>query len=152
MAEARDPDFGARLTHRQRWAFSVDFQQEGVPACVMDEAAPLGDQTGPDAARGLAASVADCLSASLLFCLRKVDREPGGMETVMDGFMTRNERGHLRVGELAATVRLQGLDAGDTRVRRCVHLFEEHCPVTGSVRQAIPVQVTVTDAAGNPIG
>lgn len=152
MAETGDPHFGVRLTHRQRWAFSVDFQQEGVPSCDMDEAAPLGDQTGPDASRALAAAVADCLSASLLFCLRKADREPAGMETVMDGFMTRNERGHLRVGELAATLRLQGLDGSDTRVRRCVDLFEEYCPVTGSVRQAIPVQVTVTDAEGNPIG
>jgi len=152
VAETEDPDFGVRLTHHQRWAFSVDFQQEGVPACVMDESAPLGDQTGPDAARGLAASVADCLSASLLFCLRKVEREPADMETVMEGFMTRNERGHLRVGELAATLRLQGLEGGDSRVRRCVHVFEEHCPVTGSVRQAIPVHVTVTDAEGSPIG
>lgn len=150
MADSGDPDFEVQLAHRGRWAFDVDFRKEGVPGCVMDEPAPLGDQTGPDAARTLAAAVGDCLSASLLFCLRKFDREPEGLETAVRGFMTRNERGHLRVGSLEATLRLRGLEV-DTKVRRCTELFEEHCPVTSSVRQGIPVRVTVTDEKGSPL-
>ena len=144
--EGEGDGFRVELSRADGWAFDAGFDQAGVPDCRLDEPAPMGDQTGPNASRALAAAVGNCLSASLLFCLRKFGREPEGMHTVVDGRMTRNERGRLRIGDLTVTVHLTGVDVEDTKVRRCRELFEDFCPVTASVSEAIPVEVTVTSA------
>jgi len=57
---------------RDGFRFPVNFEQEGIPDLLMDEPEPLGDGTGPNAARVLAAAIRNCLSASALYCLRGV--------------------------------------------------------------------------------
>lgn len=137
-----EPSFQVQVEHVGDYEFRVRFDWEGVAALTVDEPEPLGHQHGPNAARMLAASVANCLSASLLFCLRKSRLEPGGMKATVSGAMTRSEHGRLRVGSLDVRIDVDGLE-GSSRLQRCTGLFEDFCVVTESVRQGIPVAVTV---------
>ncbi|NIR61874.1 MAG: OsmC family peroxiredoxin [Gammaproteobacteria bacterium] len=135
-------DFSLELRQVEGYAFDVDFGLDGAGPLRADEAPPLGAGSGPHASLLLAAAVGDCLSASLLYCLRKSHVEPGGLRTRVAGKYRRNERGRLRVGALAVVIDLQDVAEGK-RLVRCAGLFEDYCVVTASVREAIPVAVTV---------
>lgn len=53
---ADDHGFSLTLDLQDGYRFLVDFDQEGVPPLLIDEPEPLGEGTGPDAARVLAAA------------------------------------------------------------------------------------------------
>ncbi len=93
-------DFAPTLTLRSGYEFSVDFGQPPVADLRLDEPAPLGQGHGPNAARLLAAAVGNCLSASLLLCLRKARIDVPELRTTVTGSIMRNERGRLRIGEI----------------------------------------------------
>lgn len=135
--------FTLALTLKDGYAFTVDFEQEGVPALLLDEPPPLGAGEGPNPARLLGAAVGGCLGASLLFCLRKSHIDVPALRTTVTGTLVRNERGRLRIGEI--TVRLAPQVAAEQRERmgRCLELFQDFCIVTESVRQGIAVNVSV---------
>jgi uncharacterized OsmC-like protein len=151
MAEAQQ--FTIEMDLQDGYRFLVDFRQEGVPDLVLDEPAPLGDASGPSAARLLAAAVGDCLSASALFCLRRARVAVRGMHTSVDATLVRNEDGRLRIGGLRVRIEpdVDPADAG--RVRRCLSLFEDYCVVTQSVRSGLDVAVEVAapERAGPPV-
>lgn len=128
------------------YEFRVRFE-EGFQL-LMDEPEPLGEGRGPNAARVLSAAIGNCLSASLLFCLRKAHLEPDGMKTTVRTRLIRNEAGRLRVGGTDVSIRLDADVDDPKRLERCLTLFEDYCIVTQSVRQGIDVQVEVTDAGG----
>lgn len=82
MASRREDEHGevtVTLDLKDGYRFLVDFGLPGVTPLVMDEPEPLGEDAGPNAARVLAAAVANCLSASLLFCLRRARVRVRGM-------------------------------------------------------------------------
>lgn len=140
-----DMEFTLKLNRQQDYQFNVQFDLAGVPDLQLDEPAPLGKGAGPNASRLLAAAVANCLSASLLFCLGKFKQDPQGLTAHVTGKMMRNEQGRLRVGGITVDIRLeQTVD----RLEHCAAQFEEFCVVTDSVRNGIPVNVQVRDAAG----
>jgi organic hydroperoxide reductase OsmC/OhrA len=141
--------FGVELEHLAGYEFRVRFDVPTMGELTLDEPAPLGRGNGPNASRVLAAAVGNCLTASLLFCLRKARLEPAGLKTTVRGFLARNPAGRLRVARLEVVIALEegsGLEAA--RLKRCTTLFEDFCVVTESVRAGIPVAVRVTDAAG----
>jgi uncharacterized OsmC-like protein len=139
--------FTITLEHLEEYEFKVRFDWDGVEDLLLDEPVPMGGQRGPNAARLLAAAVGNCLSASLIFCLRKAKIEPTGMKTTVEGRIVRNENKRLRVG--GVSVRIE-LDTGEdpNRMGRCLSLFEDYCVVTESVRKGIEVDVEVVDPAG----
>lgn len=138
-------EFTLKLSRREGYQFTVDFDLDGVPDLQLDEPAPLGAGSGPNASRLLAAAVANCLSASLLFCLKKFKQDPQEVLAHVKGHMVRNEQGRLRVGSFDVDIQL-----GETveRLARCADQFEDFCVVTDSVRNGIPVNVRVLDADG----
>jgi len=138
-------EFTLKLTRQQDYQFNVQFDLADVPDLQLDEPAPLGAGAGPNASRLLAAAVANCLSASLLFCLGKFKQDPQGITTKVTGEMVRNEQGHLRVGGIVVDIRL---NKKVESLAHCVAQFEEFCVVTDSVRKGIPVSVRVLDAEG----
>lgn len=142
-AAQADQRFTLALSLKDGYAFTVDFEQEGVAPLLLDETPPLGAGAGPNPARLLGAAVGGCLGASLLFCLRKSHIDVPALRTTVTGTLVRNERGRLRIGEI--TVRLSPEVPPDQRERmgRCVALFEDFCIVTESVRQGIAVNVVV---------
>lgn len=140
--------FSFTLEQQEDYAFLVRFD-EGIPALLTDEAPPLGKGAGPNPARLLAASVANCLMASLLFALRKYKNEPGRISATVTGALVRNESGRLRIGEVRVDIRMEAEEAQVQHLDRILAQFEDFCVVTESVRSGFPVAVTVRDGAGN---
>ncbi len=143
--------FTIYLEQEQDYRFRVEFAAPGVPGLLVDEPEPLGTGKGPNAARLLAAAVAHCLSASLLFCMRKFKQNPGRLRTDVTTTLTRNERGRLRIGRIDATIRLSDPVERIAHFDRCLEQFEEFCVVTGSVRRGIPVGVRVMGGEGKEV-
>lgn len=141
MANAGEVTVSMELLDGYR--FGADFQMDGVPPLVMDEPPPLGTGDGPNAARVLAAAIANCLSASALFCLRKARVDVRGMRTWATATMVRDERGRLRVGSVDVRIQPETAAADVGRIGRCRELFEDYCVVTQSVRTGLPVTVEV---------
>ena len=143
-----DMEFTLKLIRQQDYQFDIQFDLAGVPDLQLDEPSPLGAGAGPNASRLLAAAVANCLSASLLFCLGKFKQDPKGLTAHVTGKMVRNDKGRLRVGGIAVDIRLEQTVE---RLSHCVDQFEDFCVVTDSVRNGIPVSVQVRDADGQLI-
>jgi len=153
-ATASQPAAGGTHTHpapfqvdlhlQNGYAMEIDPHLAGVEPFLMDEPPPLGEGRGTNPTRMLAAALASCLSASLLFSMRKMRIDVRDLRTRATGTLGRNERGRLRVSgvhvELMPTIARQDLE----RLPRCVEIFEDYCVVTQSVRPALDVTVTVT--------
>ena len=139
-----------RLTQVLDYQFDVDFGA-GLPPLHADEPAPLGRGEGPSPVQLLASSVGNCLSASLLFALRKFKQRPDPIRCEVGAEVGRNAEGRVRV--LALRVRLKlSTRAGELEhLDRVLAGFESYCTVTQSVREAIPVTVSVEDAEGTPL-
>jgi uncharacterized OsmC-like protein len=146
MAEL--PQFTFTMEQKQDMQFLVKFDSDEIDDLLLDEPEPIGSGKGPNASRILGAAVANCLSASLLFCLRKARQEPSGIKATVTGSMERSEKGRLRVGGFDVSIQVEGLDREAAGSRRCLELFEDFCVVTASVKQGIPVNVQVVDEAG----
>lgn len=148
MSEGEGNDFAVTLTLERGYRFSVDTQLPGVAPFAIDEGPPLGEGSGPNPARVLAAAMASCLGSSLLFCLGKSRVPVRGLRVEATGTMTRNERGRLRVGHLAVTLHPDVAPHDVPRMARCLELFEDFCVVTESVRHGIGVDVAVRPTGG----
>jgi organic hydroperoxide reductase OsmC/OhrA len=135
--------FRVGVAREEGFVFNVDFGLDGVGDLVMDEPEPLGGETGPNASRVLAAAVGNCLCASLLFCLQRSRVEVQSMEASVSGVLTTNKEGRWRVKELDAEITPEVDEGKAKKLKRCVEIFEEFCTVSSSVRQGIPINVTV---------
>lgn len=127
------------------YRFRVGFGP-GRPELLMDEPVPLGEGAGPNASAVLGAAVANCLSASLLFCLRKARIEVRGLQADVEVATGRNERGRLRVSSVKVELRPEVAAADAGRLERCLGLFEDFCVVSAAVREGIGVEVSVQAA------
>jgi uncharacterized OsmC-like protein len=121
----------AELRHTKNFQFTVSFGESYAP-------------------RLLAASIGNCLSASLLLCLQKSRAEVKDLRTNVDLTIDRNDRGRLRVMRVRVRIELD-TDAEGAKLQRCGSMFEDYCIVTASVRQAFPVEVVVVDQSGREI-
>jgi uncharacterized OsmC-like protein len=146
-----ETQFTISLEHALDYEFKVRFDWDEVPDLVLDEPEPLGHQRGPNAARILAAAVGNCLSASLLFCLRKSRVELHGVKTTVTGTLARNEQGRLRIAGLDVRIELDGPVDRSSRLERCIGLYQDYCLITESIRSGIPVDVHVFGVEGRQI-
>ena len=146
----RDPNlFSVELEQQEGFEFRVRFDWPGVAELMLDEPEPLGRRAGPNAARLVAAAVANCLSASLVFCLRsKFKQNPGPVRAMASGRLERNERGHYRIAGIDVTLSMAEKFGDMAHQERCLEQFEDFCMVTQSIRAGIPVSVSVVDAEG----
>ena len=141
--------FSIDLEQQEGYQFRVKFDWPGVEELLLDEPAPLGGAHGPNAARLVAAAVANCLSASLVFCLAgKFKQKPGPLRTRATAHLERNERGRYRIAGIDVKIALAERADAVQHMERCGEQFEDFCIVTESIRQGIPVSVEVVDSAG----
>jgi uncharacterized OsmC-like protein len=141
-------EFRVDVRQRSAYEFAVSFDWEGLPELALDEPEPLGGQKGPNASRLVAAAVGNCLAASLFFCLQRSRFEVEGLSARVQGSLARNPEGRLRIAGFDVRIELPINDEEHARVQRCLDLFEDFCVVTASVRQGIPVSVSVVDRNG----
>jgi uncharacterized OsmC-like protein len=134
------------VRHAREYEFVAEFNDlVRAPSMLFDEPEPLGKAQGPNAASVVGAAVGNCLSASLLLCLKKARVDVDGLSARVTTHVARNEKGRLRITGIDVVLEptVPAADAG--RLARCEELFEEFCTVTASVRQGIPVNVSVEE-------
>lgn len=136
-----------QLQQQQDYRFEIRFGPGGVPL-LADEPPPLGAGAGPSPVQLLAAAVGNCLSASLLFALRKFKQVPDPLSASVTAEVGRNAEGRLRVLQLQARLTLGVPAAQIEHLDRVLATFEAYCTVTQSVQAAIPVQLQVFDSTG----
>jgi len=134
------------LTLKQGYEFEARFESfPDVPPLVLDEPPPLGAGRGPNPSAILGAAVGNCLAASLLFCMQRSRAPLAGAEAKVAVHIARSEKGRLRISGIEVTIEPTLAPGQDpAKLERCQELFEDFCVVTQSVRNGIPVEVTVT--------
>ena len=140
--------FTIHLEHLQDYQYKVRFDWDQVPELLVDEPPPLGGRAGPNASRLLAAAAANCLSASLMFCVSKNEVSPASMRTAVTCRLVRNEKRRLRIGGMEVKLIVSDALTGSKRFDRCKDLFEDFCVVSASLRDGFPVSVAVLNERG----
>lgn len=141
--------FTIHLEQLEDYQINVRFDWKRAADLLMDEPPPLGSTDGPNASRLLAAAAANCLSASLLHCLAKEEPPAHSLRTEATCILVRNERKRLRIGGIEVKLIAGPALTESKRFDRCQALFEDFCVVSASIREGIPIAVTVEDEAGN---
>lgn len=136
------------LEQEEGYAFRIRFDDNALEPLLSDETVPLGEGRGPNPSRLLLAAIANCLSASLLFALRKYKNAPGTLHAEITATPMRNAEGRWRIPQAFVEIRLAEGGEAHAQLDRILAQFEEFCLVTQSVREGIDVQVTVKDAHG----
>ena len=140
--------FTIHLEQQRGYEFKVRFDVEQADELLMDEPSPLGEDQGPNASRLVAAAAANCLSASLMFCLAKKDVPAGSIRTAATCTMARNDGNRMRIGRVDVRITAGEKLLDSKRKERCLELFEDFCVVTASLRQGFDVGVEVVNTDG----
>lgn len=140
--------FTITLEQEADYSFRVRFDDTTLADLMTDEPAPLGGDSGPNPSRLLVTAVANCLSASLLFALRKYKNKPGRIVTTARAMLDRNVQGRWRVPRIAVDIRMSEPGATHENLQRILDQFENFCVVTESVRNGIAVDVSIHDGDG----
>jgi organic hydroperoxide reductase OsmC/OhrA len=143
MSEERD--FYVEMTRVSGFQFCVDFGIESMCQFYMDEPEPLGKNTGPNAGKMVGAALANCLAASLMFCLQKSHVDVKGMKSSARGILERNENGRWRIMEVNVDLYPEIDSEKKKPLERCKEIFDDFCIVSKSIEQGIPVNVSVHD-------
>lgn len=109
---------------------------------------PVGQGKGATPVQLLAAAAGNCLADSLLFALKKFKQSPEPIKAVVRASVGRNESNRLRVQRISVVLSLGVPAASLNHLDRALAQFEDFCTVTGSLRQAFPVDVEVRDSLG----
>lgn len=141
----KNPAFVVNLKLLEHYKFEVDFGEFGQ--IITDEHEPVGHGEGPGPSQLLAAAVANCLAASLMFAIRKYKGDPGQVTAKVQGDMERVD-GRLRISAMQVELNLGQAAEDIDKLDRVLEQFENFCVVTQSVRSGIHVDVTVLDEAG----
>ncbi len=135
------------ITQKEDYQFVVDFGA-AIPSLLADEPAPLGSGAGPAPTHMLLTAVANCLSASLLFSLKKYKQDAGGITATATCTIDRNSANRLRVQQIDVAIRLGKEAAAIDHIERVVAQFEDFCTVSQSVQAGVPISVAITDGKG----
>jgi uncharacterized OsmC-like protein len=145
-AQRADP-FSVSLTLLDGYAFRIDFDDASLEPLHTDEPRPLGGGNGPSPSRLLAAAVTSCLASSLLYCLRRSRVEVKDLKAKATVTLGRDTRARMRVERIAVELEPDVAAAHADQLSRCTSVFEDYCTVTASIREGIPVEVTVGTSA-----
>lgn len=140
--------FTIHLEQLEDYQINVQFDWKKVADVLMDEPPPLGGTAGPNASRMLAAAAANCLSASLLYCLAKDEPPAHSLKAEATCVIVRNKKSRLRVGGLEVKLTVNDALAQSPRFNRCKDLFEDFCVVSASIREGVPIKVQVANQQG----
>ncbi len=134
------------ITRQEKYRFVVDFGP-GM-AAIADEPPPLGEGSGPSPVQLLAAAVANCLSASLVFACGKFKEDPGTLKATAVCQIGRNDKNRLRVTGLDVRMTLGVAPETLSHLDRALAQFQDFCTVSKSVEAGIPFKVAVSAPDG----
>lgn len=140
--------FTIELDQLQGYEFKVRFDLDGIEPLLLDEPAPIGQGRGPNPSRLVAAAAANCLGASLLYCVSKNQPLQGSLRASATCTLGRNEQGRLRITGIDVRLELAATLEQAARTKRCLDLFEDFCVVSASLREGFPVSVAVLNERG----
>ena len=129
--------FKIHLEQLDDYQITVRFDWKKVADILMDEPPPLGEASGPNASRMLAAAAGNCLNAAL-----------HSLKTEATCILIRNDKKRLRIGGMEVNLIISDELVSSPRFNRCKDLFEDFCVVSASIRQGIPIRVQVTNQQG----
>jgi organic hydroperoxide reductase OsmC/OhrA len=138
------------LTRRHGYEFQAVVEDGRPEGFLVDEDPPLGSSAGPSASALVATAVADCLASSLMFCLAKTRVELQRVSASAVATLQRNPQGRLRISNIGVEIRPALSEAARPRLERCESLFEDFCIATQSIRQGIPIDVSITPEFDKP--
>jgi uncharacterized OsmC-like protein len=140
------------LTQEQNYRFHAEFEGPVVPPVTLDEPAPTGGSAGPSPAQSLAVAVGHCMSSTLFSCCQRSHVAVRPMRTTVRPVFGRNDRGRLRVVRLDVSIHVEPVDLADApKVRHCLEIFEDLCPVSGAVRDGAKITLA-TSTESEPAG
>ena len=142
------PEIRIVLEQEGPYAFKVRFEGTDLAPLHTDEPAPLGAGSGPNPSALLLSGIANCLSASLVFALRKFRNEPAPIRAEITARRERNAAGRWRIPRAEVVLHLADKAADLEHFDRVLAQFEQFCIVTQSVREGIDVGVRIVDADG----
>lgn len=125
------------------YKFDVKFDLDYLSNLVADEPQPIGEGAGPNATRLLAAAVGQCMSSSLIYCLKKARIPIINLETTVKMNLFKNEKGLTRIKDIDIQIDLEINEEDQKRIQRCLTIFQDYCTVTQSIRNGIKVNVKV---------
>lgn len=140
--------FEVSLEQVEDFEFRVRFNGTALDDLATDEPPPQGHNAGPNPARLLLVAVANCLTASLLFALRKFRNSPRPLKAQARARLGRNAEQRWRVMAMEVDMHLADAAASLQHLDRALAQFEDFCVVTESVRTGVTVAVRVLDAEG----
>src|SRR5689334_4895653 len=111
-------EFAIQVEQVDGFLFRVHFDKAQFADLLLDEPPPLGKDAAPNAARVLAAAVANCLSASLVFCLQRAGLKTEGLRSEAKVQIVRNEQRRLRIGSVDVMLRPR-LPEGNESLAKC---------------------------------
>ena len=133
-----------RLKQLADYQFAIYYNEEKSPI-MGDEPPPLGKSEGATPSQLLIAAVANCLSDSLLFALRKFKQNPDPIETIATCEIGRNEQNRLRILSIRVEIHVGVPGESLENLDRVLAQFQDFCTVSSSVSVGIPVNVFVID-------
>ena len=139
-----------KLVQQKDFEFAIHFS-EVLPPFIADEPPPLGASAGPSPAQMLAAAVANCLSDSLIFALRKFKQDPAPIETIASCNVGRNSENRLRILSINVQITLGTSAQSLENLDRVLGQFQDFCTVSSSINPHIPVQIEIFDSNGEQI-
>jgi uncharacterized OsmC-like protein len=143
--------FTLQLEQLEGYEFRVVFDLDSIDDLVVDEPPPLGGANGPNPSRLLATAAANCLGASLLYCISKNSPPDGSLRASAECTLSRNDKGRLRIGGINVTLEVSGELEQSVRTRRCLDLYEDFCVVTASLREGFPISARVVNEQGETL-
>lgn len=143
-----EKQFTLKLKRIERYVFQLDFGEYGN--ILADEPEPLGGGEGPSPSALLAASVANCLSASLVYALSRNKEDPGEMSAEVTGTTGRVGK-FLRITNVKVALHLGVAKDELSSLTSALEVFENYCTVTQSVRAGVQVDVEISDNTGTII-
>jgi organic hydroperoxide reductase OsmC/OhrA len=138
------------VRREDKYRFLVDFEP-GMPELTADEPPPLVLAAGPSPSHLLAAAVANCLSASLIFAFGKFKEDPGAITTTATCDIGRNERNRLRVMGIDVRLTCGATPQDPNHLARILAQFEDFCTVSQSVQSGIPLTLHVLGPDGQTL-
>jgi len=104
-----------------------------------------GTDLGPSSIEYILIGIGGCLGSSFVYCLNRNNVDIENLEIIVDGTLKHIDREkHLRLIDIKVNLYFTTRNnESSEKIDLCIKKFKEHCVVTNSIMDGIPVQVKV---------